>query len=127
MKFSDALTIVLVIAAMVFVWSFCKSESSKARNGEYPKGTFMHGVTKLIAGGLALKGAYDLVKNGQGSTGTNASSDGGQRGFSQPTGGHSVTGKSGREYYVPNSANTKNDKGFVSDFVEFMASRHAKR
>ena len=96
MKFSDALTIVLVIAAMVFVWSFCKSEASKA-------------------------------KNGHGSTGANAPSDGGQGGFSQPTGGHSVTGKSGREYYVPNSANTKNDKGFVSDFVEFMASRHAKR
>ena len=127
MKFSDALTIVLVIAAMVFVWSFCKSESSKARNGEYPKGTFMYGVTKLIAGGLALKGAYDIVRNGHGGAGDRTPTDSGQSGFSHPSSGRSVTGKSGREYYVPNSANTKNDKGFVSDFVEFMASRHAKR
>ena len=106
MKFSDALTIVLVIAAMVFVWSFCKSESSKARNGEYPKGTFMYGVTKLIAGGLALKGAYDIVRSGQGGTGDRTPVDSGQSGFSQPASGRSVTGKSGREYYVPYSANT---------------------
>ena len=111
MSFGDAFGIVFFVFIIVCIWQGCKFAETRWREEndiDGGKKGFMHSAADLAVKGLAMKEAYDIIRNQQEKQESNTDTD---------------------KYYVPNP-NAGQRSGFnrVMDFVsEYAKQKSAQK
>ena len=119
MSFGDAFGIVFFVFIIVCIWQWCKFAETRWREEndiDGGKKGFMHSAADLAVKGLAMKEAYDIIRNQQEKAGEREQ---------EKQESNTDTDK----YYVPNP-NAGQRSGFdrVMDFVsEYAKQKNAQK